>query len=97
MEAINYGIPQENMMIGDEDELTVTRAENIQTEQNMDIEAVDGAGIKIEADENMETADASEGIKLPAFGERRQDLYSSEWFELELNNLGKSSYFVSTE
>lgn len=43
--------------------------------------------VKMETDET--------NPKQPEFGERRQDLYSSERFKVELNNLGKFSYGVS--
>lgn len=96
MEAVTCDIPEESTKVGDGDECTVAPAENIQTEQTMETDVADGTGSKTETDENMEAADAAEDPKLPAFGERRQDLYSSERFKLELNNLGKFSYGVSS-
>lgn len=69
----------------------VIAVSNVAVDAEIEV-ASDEVANKVEAAENMET---DEKPKQPEFGERRQDLYSSERFKVELNNLGKFSYGVS--
>lgn len=71
--------------------LEVIAVSNVAAEAQTDAASVEVAATN-EVAENMET---DENPKQPGFGERRQDLYSSERFKVELNNLGKFSYGVS--
>lgn len=93
----NCEILQEKVKSATNDEEII---ENIEVAESLDakinVEATESNdttdNIEVEATECMETNDEP---KMPKIGERRQDLYSSERFKLELSNLGKFSYGVS--